>query len=87
MQAISVRVRGQSFLRKQVRYLVAALLEAGTGRLGEDAEELAAEGTRRILASGNTRWGKPVVPHGLYLARVEYPEEAYAICSSGEEAS
>ncbi len=72
VQMISVRVRAHSFLRKQVRYLVAALLEAGSGRL-----EAPAEGVRCILSSGNTGWAKPVAPHGLYLACVEYPAEAF----------
>jgi tRNA pseudouridine38-40 synthase len=71
-QSISVRVRAQSFLRKQVRYLVAVLVEAGSGRLKSPAEDV-----RGILSSGNTDWGKPVAPHGLYLARVDYPKEAY----------
>lgn len=77
VQLISVRVRAQSFLRKQVRYLIAALVEAGSGRLNAPAE-----GVRRILSSRNTGWGKPVAPHGLYLARVEYPEEAFALPQS-----
>ena len=72
VQSISVRVRAQSFLRKQVRYLVAVLLQAGSGRLKSPAEDV-----RNILSSRNTSWGKPVAPHGLYLARVEYPQEAY----------
>ncbi len=77
VQTISVRVRAQSFLRKQVRYLVAALLEAGSGHL-----EAPADGVRCILSSGNTGWAKPVAPHGLYLACVEYPPEAFLRPSS-----
>ena len=71
-QSISVLLRSRNFLRKQVRYLVAALLEAGAGRL-------APEDVRKVVANKDTCWGTPVAPHGLYLARVEYPEVAFAL--------
>lgn len=68
---LSVRVRGRSFLRNQVRYLVAALLEAGRARL--DPPRL-----RRILDSRDNALAPPPAPaHGLYLAQVEYPPSAY----------
>ena len=39
---------------------------------------LAPADVRRVLASGTNSWGKPVAPHGLYLARVEYPPAAFS---------
>lgn len=69
---LSVRVTSRSFLRNQVRFVVAALVKAGRG-------ELSADGVREILRRGDRAWC-PVVAaaHGLYLAAVEYPPAAYA---------
>ena len=55
-----------------MRYLVATLLEAGRGRL--DAAQV------RELLEGRDNGRVPQPPaaaHGLYLARVEYPDSAY----------
>ena len=68
---LSVRVRGRSFLHHQVRYLVAALLEAGRANLDPPA-------VRHILETGDNKLAPPPAPaHGLYLAHVEYPPSAY----------
>ena len=72
---LAVRARGASFLRQQVRRLVAVLLEAGRGRLG-------VEGAKELLASREpARCPRPVAAHGLYLASVRYPPGAF----TGEE--
>ena len=68
---VALRVRARSFLYNQVRYMVAALLECGAGRMSP--------AQCRALLDGRDVTKAPVLapPHGLYLAAVDYPEEAH----------
>eukprot|EP01051_Picozoa_sp_SAG22_P011495 SAG22_NODE_1113_length_5533_cov_5.884063_3_plen_89_part_00 len=61
-----------------VRYVVAALVQAGAGRLPP-------ADVRRVLAARDNSWGRPVPPHGLYLAKVEYPAAAYIVRPETDE--
>ena len=69
---LGIRVRAKSFLQNQVRYLVATLLQAGQG-------QITADGVAQLLAARDNRRAPTLAPaHGLYLARVEYPEASFA---------
>lgn len=77
---MSIRVVAKAFLQNQVRYIVAALLAAGLGQMSP--EDVAA-----LLEPPYSKERKappPVPPHGLYLARVEYPEEAFVEGASNQ---
>lgn len=66
-------VSANRFLRGMVRTLVGTLLEVGTGRL--TVQEL-----REILESGDRKVaGRSVPAHGLFLTKVEYPEQLLKI--------
>lgn len=68
---IALRLRARSFLHHQVRHMTAALLEVGSGRMSPTQLEA-------LLASRDVRQAPaPAPPHGLYLATVDYPEEAH----------
>ena len=68
---LAIRVRAKSFLQNQVRYLVATLLRAGQG-------QITADGVAQLLAARDNRRAPTLAPaHGLFLARVEYPEASY----------
>ena len=68
---LAIRVRAKSFLQNQVRYLVATLLQAGQG-------QITADGVAQLLAARDNRRAPTLAPaHGLYLARVEYPEASF----------
>ena len=56
------------FLHRMVRYLVAILVEVGTGRRGE--REL----TELLRSEAGVRPPRPAPPGGLYLTGVRYPE-------------
>eukprot|EP00967_Tisochrysis_lutea_P052292 scaffold64773_cov25-Tisochrysis_lutea.AAC.5 len=67
---ISIRVRGNSFLQHQVRYMVAALLHVGQGKMKPDDME-------QLLRASDSRFTPhPAPAHGLYLMEVKYPPEA-----------
>lgn len=69
---ITIVVRAASFLKHMVRRIVAVLLEAGRGKL-------AASDVRELLeAKSPSKCPVMAAAHGLYLARVEYPPEAFA---------
>ena len=69
---LAIRVRAKSFLQNQVRYLVATLLQAGQG-------QITADGVAQLLAARDNRRAPTLAPaHGLFLARVEYPEASFA---------
>lgn len=69
---ISVRARSRAFLKNQVRLMVAVLLEAGRGRM-------TADDVRALMDARDARRCPPAAAaHGLYLARVAYPPEAFA---------
>jgi tRNA pseudouridine38-40 synthase len=62
-------VEANAFLPHQVRLTVGALLEVGRGKLAVD-------GFRSLVENPNGRQAGPAAPpHGLYLVRVNYPEE------------
>jgi len=68
---LALRVRARSFLYNQVRYLVAALVEVGAGRMS--LAQLEALRDARDVSKA------PILApaHGLYLASVEYPEASH----------
>lgn len=62
-------ITANRFLRNMVRAIVGTLVDAGRGKI--QAEEL-----HRIIRSGDRgEAGQSVPAHGLYLTKVEYPEE------------
>jgi tRNA pseudouridine38-40 synthase len=66
-RSVAIVARSRAFLKKQVRRIVAALVDAGNGRLGID------ELRTIIKARDPSRAPPPAPAHGLYLARIEYP--------------
>ncbi len=60
------------YLHHMVRYLVGTMVEVGRGR--RPFEDV---GTLLEDPGGDLRTSPPAPPEGLYLARVEYPPEAY----------
>ena len=84
---VSIRARSRSFLHHQVRHLVATLLEAGRGRIGaQEISELLSsarpatpqgDGAEPGRGSPPKRAPAAVPAHGLYLAEVRYPAQAY----------
>lgn len=61
-----IRFEARSFLQHQVRALVGAMVEAGSGRIRFEA-------LAKILAAGKrTQAPSPAPPHGLYLENVAY---------------
>ncbi len=67
--AIVFEVFALSFLHRQVRSMVGSLVEVGLGRW-TPADLKAA-----LDAADRTRCGQVAPAHGLYLARVDYPED------------
>ncbi|MFO7616296.1 MAG: tRNA pseudouridine(38-40) synthase TruA, partial [Bacteroidales bacterium] len=68
-----LRIRADRFLRNMVRALVGTMVEAGKGHL--DSLEI-----NRILAAKNrSEAGMSVPAQGLFLTRVDYPEELFAV--------
>ena len=64
-------ISANRFLRGMVRAIVGTLLDVGTGKSTlEDFEQI-------ILKRDRTKAGHSVSPFGLYLAKVEYPEDVY----------
>lgn len=75
-EAIEIRASARSFLHNQVRSIVGSLELVGEGRWSPDDIRLALE-TRDRKACG------PVAPaHGLYLVKVDYPQDEGARPSS-----
>ena len=67
-EEVHCRFAARSFLHRQVRSLVGALVEVGSGRWTEDDVATA-------LQARDRRACAPVAPsHGLYLSGVEYPD-------------
>jgi tRNA pseudouridine38-40 synthase len=62
-------VAALSFLHRQVRSMVGSLIDVGLGRWTPADLEAALE------AADRTRCGQVAPAHGLYLARVHYPED------------
>jgi tRNA pseudouridine38-40 synthase len=58
----------RSFLHRQVRSMVGSLVEVGSGRWGAGEFKAAFE------AADRSRCGQVAPAHGLYLVRVDYPE-------------
>lgn len=64
-------ISANRFLRNMVRAITGTLLEVGMGkRHAESIPEL-------IASSSRTKAGVSVPAHGLYLSKVEYPNEIY----------
>jgi tRNA pseudouridine38-40 synthase len=66
-------VRANRFLHHMVRFLVGTMLDVASGRraLSDIPELLDADDNRAVSA--------PVPSHGLYLEKVEYPDELYLV--------
>ena len=65
--AITFEVSALSFLHRQVRSMVGSLVDVGAGRWS------AADLKSALEAADRSRCGQVAPPHGLYLARVDYP--------------
>ena len=65
---VRIVAEARSFLHSQVRFMVGTLVAIGGGRWP------AAEAGRILAARDRRRAGPVAPPHGLYLARVDYPE-------------
>ena len=66
-------ITANRFLHHMVRFLVGTMLDVGSGR--REAAVIP-----RLLKSADNRDVSPPAPaHGLYLERVEYPEELYLV--------
>lgn len=64
-------ITANRFLRGMVRTIVGTLMEVGKGEMSlEQFEEI-------ILAKDRKKAGQAVAASGLYLAKVEYPEDIY----------
>ncbi|HEY0703942.1 MAG TPA: tRNA pseudouridine(38-40) synthase TruA [Candidatus Acidoferrales bacterium] len=69
-------VRGKSFLRYMVRKMVGTLMEVGRGKLAPgDIPKL-------FDAKDRSRSGPTVVPEGLYLMNIEYPDPTDSLANS-----
>lgn len=66
-----IRVRARSFLHNQVRSIVGTLERVGAGAWEPDAVRTALE------AKDRARCGPVCPPHGLYLERVDYPDDPF----------
>lgn len=66
-------VKANRFLHHMVRFLVGTMLDVASGRRGlSDIPEL-------LEAEDNHAVSAPVPSHGLYLEKVEYPDELYLV--------
>ncbi|MBR1792568.1 MAG: tRNA pseudouridine(38-40) synthase TruA [Bacteroidales bacterium] len=65
-------IRSNRFLRNMVRSVTGTLLDVGRGKLSLDGLRHIIEQKDRCAA------GVSMPPHGLFLCRVEYPEETFA---------
>ncbi len=66
-------VKANRFLHHMVRFLVGTMLDVASGRRPlDDVSEL-------LLAADNHSVSAPVPSHGLYLEKVEYPDELYLV--------
>lgn len=65
------RITADRFLRNMVRAIVGTMIETGKGRILSDEWQ-------RIMDSEDRSLAGPSAPaHGLYLTRIEYPQEVY----------
>lgn len=64
---VLIEASARSFLHRQVRSMVGSLVEVGAGRWSAGEFKAAFE------AADRSRCGQVAPPHGLYLARVDYP--------------
>jgi tRNA pseudouridine38-40 synthase len=68
-------IKANRFLRNMVRAIVGTLIDVGRGRFSLDyLEEILASGSRSLA-------GTSAPAHGLYLWKVDYPEEVYSLGS------
>ncbi len=65
-------IAANSFLNKQVRFMVGALTRVGTGRLSVD-------GFWEMMQAKTPGLAAPIAPpHGLYMMKVTYPEDKFS---------
>lgn len=76
---LALELQADGFLRRMVRYLVAALVRVGTGHW--DSAQLA----RLLTARDNSLAPPPAPPHGLYLYGVGYTENPFDSGRLGSE--
>lgn len=62
---------GRPFLRNMVRAIVGTLLDVGRGKLSVEGFRAVIDGRDRALA------GTSAPPQGLFLTRVDYPDDVY----------
>ncbi len=68
---LNISITANRFLRNMVRAIVGTLIEVGEGKLNP-------QDLHKVIQSGDRRKAGYSVPaHGLYLTRVEYPEEIF----------
>ncbi|NTW52368.1 MAG: tRNA pseudouridine(38-40) synthase TruA [Chlorobiaceae bacterium] len=60
------RIEANRFLRSMVRFLVSGMVDAGMGRIGEDAF------SALLMGSGRPHWLIPADAAGLFLWKVDY---------------
>ena len=65
---VTVTAQAQSFLHNQVRALTGTLVRAGEGKMSAD------DVSEALAARGRAACGPTAPAHGLYLARVVYPD-------------
>jgi len=64
-------IRADRFLHHMVRFLVGTMLEIGEGK--HDPGRM----TELLAMDDNSNVSQPAPPHGLFLEKVEYPQELY----------
>ena len=77
-EVITITVTDDGYLYNMVRILAGTLAEAGRGKLGPDDID-------EILNSRDRRRAGPTLPaKGLFLVRVDYPDQALALPDAGQ---
>jgi len=64
-------ITADRFLHHMVRFLVGTMLDVGEGKREPDTI------TRLLAENDNSDVSQPAPPHGLFLERVEYPNDLY----------
>jgi tRNA pseudouridine38-40 synthase len=70
---LTFEIEANRFLHHMVRFLVGTMIDIATGR--RDASTM----THLLDAAENSETSPPAPPHGLFLDRVAYPENLYAV--------
>jgi tRNA pseudouridine38-40 synthase len=69
-KCFQLRIEGNGFLKQMIRHLMTAMWKVGNGRLTVEEFLELLDGPRRT----KTLW-KVANPKGLFLCRINYPEE------------